>query len=79
MNKQQAIISDCEFCIKYVPSELRVFGTFFTQATIVGQVKKVKYYMSAHFDRCDKISCIVTFGKGIVGGNTVYHDGISPV
>ena len=73
-----SIICDAEFCIKYVPKELRVFDTFFTQGTIVGEVNKVKHFMPAHFDKCDKISCLVTFGKDIVGGNTVYHDGCSP-
>lgn len=76
VERLDSIIYDANFCKEHVPSELKVYDTIFTQATIVGQVEEVDHYMPLHFDQCDVVSCIVTFDENVQGGDTIYYSGV---
>ena len=77
LERVTTIIADILFCISEVPLDLRVYDTFFTQATIIGSVEDVQHYMPIHLDKCDKLSCLVIFGE-CSGGSTGFYNGISP-
>lgn len=77
-NLVNEIILDIEFCIDNVPLDLRLYGTFFTQATIVGSAFDVTHSMPPHLDKCDIITCLVTFGTNMIGGSTVYFNEKKP-
>ena len=64
--------------MKNVPLDLRLYGTFFTQATIVGEEDDIQNFIPTHLDICDIVSCTVTFGKNISGGSTVYFNDVNP-
>ena len=61
-----------------VPNSLRICDSFFTQMVLntyeSGEDMK---HISIHLDEKDMISCILTLGNTVSGGNTQYYSGLN--
>ena len=73
------IISAIEQCKKYVPSDLRICNTFFTQISLIGEMKHCKgqHDISPHVDSDDIFTAIIHLGTPTCGGELLIYSGKS--
>ena len=77
--QRQDIISSIEQCKKYVPSDLRICNTFFTQISLIGEMKlcQGEHDISPHVDSDDIFTAIVHLGTPTAGGDLLIYSGNS--
>ena len=78
-NQKTRIMKSIHDCKKFVPNDLRICGTFFTQLSMIGDMKFVECVeeVSPHVDSDDIFTAIVHLGKPITGGDLLSHSGNS--
>ena len=62
-----------------LPSTCTIGGTVFTHKAVIGgklYSNKPKNINHVHKDSKDMVSVIITVGKNIIGGDTVFYDGV---
>jgi len=74
----KTIEENIQYIESNIPNSLRICNSFFTQMVLnTYEGDEDKKHISIHLDEKDMISCILTLGNPVSGGNTQYYSGLN--